>query len=616
MSILSVMFASCVLFVTPGILIHLSLKERGYHLVPCIGIGLSLVVVLFSTVASVVGYSYYLQMGITIGLDIVLLFLARHQISNIKSWTNRLVSWQWLLLALVVLVYLGPAFVIPVPFDTDAQGFGLLIASVRASGSITSLAPFYPEIGWYYSPAFFLIGAQLADITGAGIHEVMLGFSHLLSVGVIAAIGYLGMLMGGRKTGWWAGVASAAGLSLYTTLMDSAYTNLLGIWLTATFLLILGKVIRNNSGLDLVIAGGCLSAVLLGHPDSIIHLVLAYFCFYITVVFVRPKLSIKEYVRIMIIVPVLGVVISAPWLLSTFSMLGQISVHERQSPQLHHLLWVLTVNGGVIPLFALIGIWWSVRSRHWLDIWSISWLVPIVEISSLGNLDALSRRTLIDPMQIFYPFGMAWHATIIPLALLASRGLEPIGDWIAAKRFWKEWLTGSLSIILLLTGLGLVMHKSVISWTRAYVPQITGAVATSADVRAYQWLGDNSPSDSKVLNYPGRYEGQWATVISERTSVYIRDQLFYIGAEDLRNLQKNMTVAFLDPASDEAYDLMYRYKIDYIVVPQWLNVSDIDQTQLRWKEPDKLPQVTSFEDASYLDLAANFDGAQVWRVKY
>ena len=90
----------------------------------CIGIGLSLVVVLYSTVASVIGYSYYLQMGITIGLDIVLLFLARHQISNIKSWTNRLENWQWLLLALIVLVYVGPAFVIPVPFDTDAQGFG------------------------------------------------------------------------------------------------------------------------------------------------------------------------------------------------------------------------------------------------------------------------------------------------------------------------------------------------------------------------------------------------------------------------------------------------------------------------------------------------------------
>ncbi len=615
MAILSVMLASCVLFVTPGILIHLSLKERGYHLVPCIGIGLSLVVVLYSTVASVVGYSYYLQMGITIGLDIALLFFARHQISNIKSWTHRLVSWQWLLLALVVLIYVGPAFVIPVPFDTDAQGFGVLIATVRSSGSIKTLAPFYPEIGWYYSPAFFLVGAQLADITGAGIHEVMLGFSHLLSVGVIASIGYLGMLMGGRKTGWWAGVASAIGLSLYTTLMDAAYTNLLGLWLTATFLWILDKVIRNKSGFDLVIAGGCLSAVLLGHPDSIIHLVLVYFCFYITVVFVRPKLSIKEYMRIMILVPVLGVAISAPWLFSTFSMLGQISVHERQSPQLHHLLWVLTVNGGLTPFFALIGIWWAVRRRHWLDIWSISWLVPIVEISSLGNLDALSRRTLIDPMQIFYPFGMAWHATIIPLALLASRGLEPIGDWIAGKRFWQEWLVVSLSIILLLAGTGLIMNKSVVSWTRAYVPQITGAVATAADISAYQWLRDNSPSDSKVLNYPGRYEGQWATVISERKSVYIRDQLFYIGAEDWRNSQKNMAVAFLDPASNEAYDLISSNEVDYIVVPQWLNVSDMDQSRLRWRDPDKLPQISWFEDASYLDLAADFDGAQVWIVK-
>ncbi|SVE41891.1 uncharacterized protein METZ01_LOCUS494745, partial [marine metagenome] len=236
----------------------------------------------------------------------------------------------------------------------------------------------------------------------------------------------------------------------------------------------------------LVIAGGCLSAVLLGHPDSIIHLVLAYFCFYITVVFVRPKLTIKEYIRIMIIVPVLGVVISAPWLLSTFSMLGQISVHERQSPQLHHLLWVLTVNGGLIPLFALIGIRWSARSRHWLDIWSISWLVPIIEISSLGNLDALSRRTLIDPLQIFYPLGMAWHATIIPIALLASRGLEPIGDWIASKRFWKRWLVTALSTILFLGGVAVIMNKSVVSWTRAYVPQITGALATQADVSAYQ----------------------------------------------------------------------------------------------------------------------------------
>jgi hypothetical protein len=616
MTIFVVIFVSCIIFGLPGVLIHLSLKEKGFHLIPCLGIGLSFIVVLYSTVASVIGYSYYLQLGITIVLDIILLVHNRSKLRNSIAWTNRLESWQWLLLSLITLVYVGPAFVIPVPFDTDAQGFGLLIATVRASGSINNLAPFYPEVGWYYSPAFFLIGAELADLTGAGIHEVMLGFSHLLSLGVIASIGSLGMRMGGSKTGWWATVASAAGLSLYTTLMDSAYTNLLGIWLTATFLWMLGQVMSRKSDLNLAIAGICLSAVLLGHPDSIIHLILAYLCFYLTAVFVRPRFNRKEYLSVMIIVPVIGVIVSLPWLFSTFSMLGQISVHERQSPQLHHLLWVFIVNGGLVPFFALLGVWWASRRRHWLDIWSISWLVPIVEISSLGNLDALSRRTLIDPLQIFYPLGMAWHATIIPIALLAARGLEPIGDWIASKRFWKEWLVTILSIMLFLGGIALMMNKSVVSWTRTYVPQITGALATPADVHAYQWLRDNSPSDSKVLNYPGRYEGQWAPVISERTAVYIRDQLFYIGADNLRNLQHTMTVAFLDPSSDEAYDLIVKHEIDYVVVPQWFNVSGILQTELRWREPDKLPQASLFKDADYLDMVANFDGAQVWQVKY
>ena len=77
-----------------------------------------------------------------------------------------------------------------------------------------------------------------------------------------------------------------------------------------------------------------------------------------------------------------------------------------------------------------------------------------------------------------------------------------------------------------------------------------------------------------------------------------------------------MAVAFLDPSSDEAYDLIVKHEIDYVVVPQWFNVSGILQTELRWREPDKLPQVSLFHDAGYLDMVANFDGAQVWQVKY
>ena len=47
---------------------------------------------------------------------------------------------------LVLLLVIVPVLVLPVPLDTDAQGFGTLALSLRDSGSLTTLAPFHPEI--------------------------------------------------------------------------------------------------------------------------------------------------------------------------------------------------------------------------------------------------------------------------------------------------------------------------------------------------------------------------------------------------------------------------------------------------------------------------------------
>lgn len=615
MLVLAVMLAACALFGLPGVLIHMNLRARGFGMIPSLGLGMVVLVVLFSAAASAFGYSLYLQLGLTILLDVVLLLaLRKGGAGRTTLWWPRLELWQSLMLALIGVVYLAPAFLIPVPFDTDAQGFGILISAVRTSGSINTLEPFYPQVGWYYSPAFFLFGAQLADLTGAGIHTVMLGFSHLLSLGVIAGIGALGSLLGGRVSGWWAAIAASGGVALFTTLMDSAYTNLLGIWLTATFLWMLGKALRSGLRRDTLLAGMCLSAVLLGHPDSILHLLMAYVLFYATAFFVRPKMRRSQYFKLTVIIPVLGVMLSLPWLLKTFPLLDLIDVHERQSPQLHHLYWLITINGGWVPLAALLGVWWAACRRHWLDIWSLTWLLPILEISSLGNLDALSRRTTLDPLQIMYPLGVAWHATIIPLSLLAVRGLQPIGEWVDSRVRWRKWLSGALVLGILGCIFGVVFSQPIVAWSKGMVPPITGAVASSADLDAFLWLRSNSPRKAKVLNYPGRYEGQWVPVIAERESVYVRDQLFYVGAEGLRQRQQIMTAVFLDPASEKAYAIMHEYGIDYVVVPQWFHRPALLSTQHRWSEPERLPQVSQFSDAKYLVLVADFDGAQVWNV--
>lgn len=616
MLVLTVMLAACTLFGLPGVLIHMNLRSRGFGLIPSLGLGIAVLAVIFSAVASAVGYSFYLQMGLIVALDVALLLALRAgAATRTTRWWPRLERWQWLMVMLISVVYLAPAFLIPVPFDTDAQGFGLLIATVRSSGSISTLAPFYPLVGWYYSPAYFLFGAHLADLTGVGIHTVMLGFSHILSLGVIAGIGALGSRLGGRSSGWWAAITAAGGVALFTTLMDSAYTNVFGMWLTTTFMWMLGEALRTGKCRDTLLAGMCLSAVLLGHPDSILHLLLAYILFYGSAFLVRPRFSLAQYFRLTVIIPALGLLLSLPWLLQTWPLVGKIDVHERQFPQLHHLFWLFSINGGWVPLAALFGVWWAARRRHWLDIWSLTWVLPIVEISSLGNLDALSRRSALDPLQIMYPLGVAWHSTIIPFSLLAVRGLRPIGEWVAYRIRWKAWLSRGLALALLGCLLGIALSGWIVTWSKTVVPPITGAVASHADVEAYRWLGANSPTSAKVLNYPGRYEGQWVPVIAERESVYIRDQLFYIDANALREWQQDMSGAFLDPASEGAYELMHEHGIDYVVVPQWLNRPDLLSTQLRWREPERLPQQSDFSDAEYLGLAADFDGAQVWQVK-
>lgn len=630
MPVLAVMLLSCALYGLPGALLYLLLRERGYGLIPSVGVGIALLTVLYSTLASLMGYSLWLHLSMTLLLDVFLIafLIQRTRPGTLPSlrMVSGVARWEFLLIVLIAAVYLIPAYLVPVPFDTDAQGFGLLIATVRSSGSITTLAPFYPEINWLYSPGYFLLGALITDITGAGIHEVMLGFSHLLSLGVIAGVGALAHSFGGQvrdnrlisSRGWWAALATAGGVALFTTLMDSAYTNVYGLWLTATFLWTLGHSLEHQSRLNLVISGLCLASVLLGHPDSIIHLLLAYLLFYATATFVIPSLTKKQYICMTVSIPFLGVLFSLPWLARILPLISQIDVHERQFPQLHHLTWMLQINGVWVPILAALGLFLVVRRRNWLDVWSATWILPIIEISSLGNLDRLSRQTALDPMQVFYPFGVAWHATVIPLPLLAARVLESLGFWVASSVRsvrWDRCLEIVVGVLILTFSLSVVFREPIIKWSKLAVKPITGAIVSEADISAYYWLRSNTPRDARLLNYPGRYEGQWVPVVTERYSVFFRDQLFYIGAEAIRKKQATMVEAYLDPNSELAYDVLRRNSIAYVVVPQALSRSEIPSAQLRWKPAALLEQRSHFKDAPYLKLVADFDGAQVWQVQ-
>ena len=116
------------------------------------------------------------------------------------------------------------AFVIQC-LHTDAQGWPAG-PPVRLGGGITTLTPFWPEIKFFYSPAFFLLAAQ-PIWPGARRCPVLIALGH-------AGGGHRGWRVrgrrefGGERVGA-AGIFSVIGFALFSTVMDSAYTNVLGI---------------------------------------------------------------------------------------------------------------------------------------------------------------------------------------------------------------------------------------------------------------------------------------------------------------------------------------------------------------------------------------------------
>ena len=195
-----------------------------------------------------------------------------------------------------------------------------------------------------------------------------------------------------------------------------------------------------------------------------------------------------------------------------------------------------------------------------------------------------------------------WRWTPARQALRRTRLLAALRELVAPT---------ALSII----ALGVIMavlNRPILAATKG-VLTITGAYASPADIQAMLWLKANAPPDALVLNYPA-YEGDWAAVIAERNAVYFRPQLFYIGDGPAQRLWAALQPAYLDPAAPASAELVRGYGVDYVLVPQLVTRPGLFPQMLRWRYPDLPPQSSSFDQAAYLELAADFDGARVYKV--
>lgn len=521
---------------------------------------------------------------------------------------------------MAAILFATPALILPVPLDTDAQGFGYLALLLRDGGSLTTLAPYHPEISYLYSPGFTALVAYLSHALHAGLGNIQLAVGGTLSVLFIWLAYDFGSEIDPartRRTGIAMAVCALLGAGLLMADLDSHYTALLALIFALAALTFAVRWLNYGKRIDLIGAALTLACVPLSHPDTTIILILGYVPWLLVMWFARPRPAVTRWLGLAVGIPGLALLLIAPWL-SRIAPLLNSSIQSPFEISPRHLIVLFVYHGGLIVLLAIGGVVLGLRRRNAVDLLMIVWLALIIDFSSIGLLQRLAPGPLSPLLKYDYPFSIAWHGPIIPYAYLGAQALLWLVDRVGRARadLWIKRLSlPIINLIALICLLIIAFAGQFIDLTRHTPLAIFGAFSSHADIQAMQWINQNTPSNALILNHPGPQEGDWAPVIAQRDTVYFRPQPFFTNTEEAEARQRALLPFWHNPADPANAELLAHYNVSYVLVPQIVVKPGTFKTMFRWRppSPDAILNV-DVASAPYLKLVYDSDGAQVYQV--
>ncbi len=553
----------------------------------------------------------------------------------------------WMLV--VVLMGLSlPAVVLPVPLDTDAQGFGYLALMAREAGNLTTLAPFQPQINYLYAPGFTVTAAYFSEHLGLPMHTVQFGLGAGLAWLFVWVMYDFGVMLGGRVRGRAHVMAAFIGTGLVTSYMDSHYTSLYGLAFGAVLLAAVYRIIVPYA--DETVApplwsrfgGGvlALAALVLVHPDTTIIIGLGLGAWLLLAPLAAPRPTLRRWLLVTFGLPTAALVPLLPWLWGVRHLLGGdiTSPFERDPAYWRVALGIppeVLYHGGVGVLIALVGLVIGLRYRQHIALLSLGWLVLVVEFAAFGLLEEIVPGLVAPITRYDYPFSIAWKGPVIPYILLTGVALAALWNVIYNRvSYYDPDATGPQPVspalllgysVLLLAATAVILggayNRDILALSKGRVT-FFGAFASHADVSAMAWLRENTAADAYVLNFPGPQEGDWVPVISERRSVYYRPQPFFdrpTGSDPLLDTPEQVALSAVwdNPVTVEAELLLFRYGVDYVIVPQVVGDPVTILEMYRWRPSfaDDFRPETRMIDAPYLTPVFINDGAAVYRVE-
>jgi hypothetical protein len=521
-----------------------------------------------------------------------------------------------LFFALAALLFIIPVLVLPVPMDTDAQGFGYLALMARLGGDFSTLAPFHPEITYLYAPGFTALTAYLSQQLGMGLHQIQFSVAAVLGFMLVWLAYDFGTELRDKRTGRAMAVAMLGGIGLYTAFMDSHFTTLLALVFTLAFLTYVLRYLRHSLKADAIAAGLMLGAVVLAHPDTTIILMLGYVPWLLTMWLGKPRPTVGRWLMLALGIPLLALVAISPWLLNMRDLLGGdiVSPFER-NPDYWRVM--ILYHGILIVPVALVGAIVGLRQKRQEVLLAVGWLVLVLDFSTTGIIEQLVPWLVAPILRYDYPFSIAWHGPIIPYTILGGIGLLWLYDRLGARvdafvhRFAYVGIGAAAVVALLL----FAFNDQVLAFSKDRIG-FYGAFSSHADVAAMEWLKANSAPDARVLNYPASHEADWVPIIAERDTVYFRPQPFFTGTEAVEAEQATLRAFWENPADPAHAALLADAGIDYVIVPQIVTDPATQDEMFRWAAPFtyELEMQTPVSEAPYLTLVFDADGAQVYEL--
>ena len=604
-----------------GTLTATMLPTRGAR----VGLGatlfLALVVDASWVLAPLLGWQARLIDAVWVGVFAAVV-LAAGMLASYHHGTRGQTGWRWPsrrdgVALLVVIAFFGALIVVlPVPLDTDAQGFGYLALTLRDGEDFTTLAPFHPEVQYLYSPAYTGLVAHLSARFALGIHELMMVLGALTGVLFVWAAYDLGRELEDARTGRAYMLAALGGTGLLTAFLDSHYTALLALSFALAFLTFALRYLRDGHKQDAVFAALSLAAVPLSQPDMTLALAVGYVPWLLVLPLAKPHPSWGRWLVLTVGVPALALALTAPWLWSIRDLLGA-DIESPFTVSSEHWRTMIVMHGGVIVVLSALGAMLGLAQRKPAALLGFVWIVALVEFSTLGWLEKAAPEALAFIWKYDYPFSMAWHGPIIPYIILGGGALAWLARVLHADGAVRllAYPASALALVGILAGV--LFFDDLLRASKNTSLGIYGAFSSEADVAAMLWLRDHTPPDARVLNHPGPYEADWAPVVSERDTVYFRPQPFFRHTEAVKAEQEALRAFWRTPQTRAHWERLLNAGIDYVLVPQVFGKPDTLAEMLRWRPP--LPEAASYAaeevaNAPYLRLVYEQDGAQVYEV--